>query len=272
MRKTSCIFIIFFLTIQAYAQQEKKLPKNKKDGITKKIEEINSMLSYYGTLSPFSENDNRSEIIDSVGKGIATRLLEILNDRRIINYPLEALLNRDQISVSKSIDNKVFFFSIDEKTGGSYRTNITLIHYRLPDGKVKAEYFGGEASEALGTSSYGTVYMLDSTNRKYFVTGSVQTCNTCNASFAITIQLDTNSYHTALVAQYDGRYHDLKVFDYDSTAKVFSYEFYAAHNDDSLYGGDNDKDQLQHKYRSKFKFLDGEFLEIERCETWDKID
>ena len=118
--------------------------------------------------------------------------------------------------------------------------------------------------------TYGHVFLIDSLNQKYFVIGGVQTCNTCNASSAITLKLDTSTYQTDLIAQYDGRYSDLKVFEYDSFEKVFSYEYCAADNNDSLYGGNNENDQLQHKYKSRFKFINGVFLEIEKCELWVK--
>jgi hypothetical protein len=255
---------------QTFAQTYKKISKNGKDDISQKIAEINNLLKYYGTLSPFSDNDNRFELIDSIGSGITTRLLKILNDKRIINYSIETLLSQSEISISKSNDNKIFFFSIDEKTGGSYRTSKTIMHYRFTNGTVKADFFSGEASEALATSTYGQVFLLDSLNQKYFVIGSVHTCNTCNASLAITIKLDTNSYQTDLIALYNGRYYDLKLFEYDSIEKVFSYEYYTADNEDSLYGGNNENGQLQHKFKSKFKFINGAFLEIEKCELWDK--
>ncbi len=270
MTKILTILFLLFLITQTFGQTNKKITKNKKDDISQKIEEINALLEYYGTLSPFSDNDNRFELIDSIGNGITTRLLKILNDKRIINYPIETLLNQDKISISKSNDNKIFFFSIDEKTGGSYRTSKTIIHYRLLNGAVKADFFGGEASETLAASTYGHVFLLDSLDQEYFVIGGVQTCNTCNASVAITIKLDTISYKIDHIAQYDGRYYDLKVFEYDSIEKVFSYEYHAANNDDSLYGGDNENGQLQHKYKRKFKFINGVFLEIEKCEFWDK--
>jgi hypothetical protein len=72
------------------------------------------------------------------------------------------------------------------------------------------------------------------------------------------------------VTQYDGRYYDLKVFECDSVEKVFLYEYFAAENDDPLYGGNNEYAQLRHKYKSRFKYMNGIFLEIEKCEFWDK--
>ncbi len=104
------ICILLFLSSQLFGQTNKKVTKHKKDEIIHKIEGINTLLNYYGTLSPFSENDDRFEMIDSIGNEITTRLLNILNDKRIVNYSIETLLNQEEISVSKSIDNKIFFF------------------------------------------------------------------------------------------------------------------------------------------------------------------
>lgn len=270
MTKILTIFTLLFLTTHSFGQANKKISKNSKDDIAQKIIEINTLLKYYGTLSPFSDDDNRFNLIDSISDSITTKLLQILNDKRIVNYQIETLLNKDEISISKSNDNKIFFFSIDEKTGGSYRTSKTIIHYRLPNGTVKAEFFEGECSEALGTSNYGQVFLLDSLSQTYFVTGSVITCNTCSVSLAITIKLDISTYHVDLIAQFDGRYDDLKVFEYDSIGKVLTYEYNAANNDDPLYGGKNENLEHQRKFKSKFKFINGRFIEIEKCEFYEK--
>ncbi len=257
------------LSIQAFGQANDKNHPKKKNDFIQQIEKINSLLKYYKTLSPFSDNDNRFELIDSISNEITSRLLKVLNDQRILNHQIENLITEDELIISKSADNKIYFFSIDEKTGGSYRTSKTIIHYRLNNGMVKADFFGNDPSEALTTSTYGQIFLLDSLEQKYFVIGGVRTCNTCNASLAMTLQLDTNSIKIKLVAQYDGRYYGLKVFEYNSELREFYFEHYAADNDDSLYGGDNGLNGLQHKYKSRFKYLNGEFVEIEKCEFRD---
>ncbi|CAN5168354.1 hypothetical protein BH09BAC5_BH09BAC5_10100 [soil metagenome] len=268
--KKLTIIILFILNTQVFGQFNKRPNPKKRDNFIQQTEKINSLLKYYKTLSPFSDNENRFEIIDSIGNEITTRLLKVLNDKRILNYQIEKLLTNDDLSISKSADNKIYFFSIDEKTGGSYRTSKTIIHYRLPNGLVKAEFFGGNASEALATSTYAEIFLLDSLNQKYFVIGGVQTCNTCIASLAITLQLDSNSINTELIAQYDGRYYDLKVFDFNFELREFNFEFYSASDDDHLYGGENEIPGFQHRFKSKFKYLNGKFVEVEKCEFWDK--
>jgi hypothetical protein len=248
------------MALPIYGQQ-KKLQKNKKDDILQRVKEINSLLQYYDTLSPFSGNVNNVDLIDSNGNRIQTQLLKLLSDKKIINYPLETQLDQSELSITKSNDNKLFFFSMDEKTSGSYRTNITIIHYRLSNGTVKAETFREKRCEPA--------LLLDSLNQKYLAIGSVQTRITCNASEAITIQLDTSSHQTELITQYDGRYDDLKVFEYNPIEKTFSYEYNAADYEDSLYGGDNDSEKLQHKFKGNLKLINGAILEIEKCELWE---
>jgi hypothetical protein len=270
MKKILTILILFFISSQTFGQTNKKSNQKKKDDFIQQVEKINILLKRYNTLSPFSGNDNRFDLIESISDEITTRLLKILNDKRILNYQIENLITEDELMISKSTDNRIYFFSIDEKTGGSYKTNKTIIHYRLANGTVRAYFFGGDASEALSTSIYGEIYLLDRLKQKYFVIGGVQVCNTCRVSLALTLQLDTDSINTELIAQYDGRYYDLEAFDYNSERMEFDFEYFSADNDDSLYGGDDEKEGLKHRYKSKFKFKNGELVEIEKYESWNK--
>jgi hypothetical protein len=150
---------------------------------------------------------------------------------------------------------------LDEKTGGSFRSNKVILHYQLSNGTVKGELFGEEGT-AIGSSTYGQVYLLDSAERKYFVIGGVRTCTTCRASVAITIKIGTDSYQTDLIAQYDGRVSHLTLFEYNSIEKIFTYEYESPDDDDALYGGDNSKGPLRYKY----KYINGGFEEIESDE------
>ena len=258
------LFILVLLSLHApiLGQKRNKIVHKQADDLSHRIAEINTLLKVYGTLSPFSAAETIFKQIDSISKAITSRLLGILNDNRIIHYPIETLLNQDEIFISKSSDNRLYFFSIDEKTGGSYRPSITILHYRPSNGNVKAEFFG--------EMTYGPVFLLDSLNQQYFVVGSVQTCSSCLSSSATVIKIDTSAYQTESIAEYEGRYTDLKVFEYDSVEQVFSVEYDAADHEDSLYGGHNEIEGYQHTFKSKFKFIHGAFLEIEKCEVWEE--
>ncbi len=272
MIRTLATAILFSLASQCFAQAPKKQNQKEKDDFFQKIEKVNLLLEKYRRLSPLSEEENKARIIDSTGNEIISGLLKILNDKKILLYKIEMFLDENGLSISKSSDSRIYFFSIDAKTGGSVKSNKTIIHYRLPNGEVKARLFGGEASEALAISAYEKVHLLDSVSRQYFVIGRVNTCNTCISSLAITIKLDSSAYKTELVAQYEGRISNLVNLEFNPAAKELLFEYYTADKDDALYASDNDKPQFLHRYKSKFKYLFGELIEIERCEFLDKRD
>ncbi len=263
------VVLLLFVSL-GFGQANKKSNPKEKNDLLQRFDRVNLLLEKYKKLSPLSEAENKDQIIDSTGNEIIAELLKILNDKRILQYKIEMYIDENGLSISKSADNKIYFFSIDAKTGGSLRSNKTIIHYRLPSGEVKANRFGGEASEALAISAYDKVHLLDSVKHEYFVIGRVQTCNTCISSLAITIKLDSNAYKTDLIAQYEGRISNLVNLEYNPAAKEFLFEYYTADKDDALYASDNDKPQFLHRFKSKFKYLYGELVEVERCEFLDK--
>ena len=270
MTRPLIVALLFLIPLLSEGQSKSKNSKDRKDNILQQVNKINDLLDTYGQLSPFSEDENRFTMIDSIGNEIEDHLLTLLNDQRISNYQLDILLNHPVLSVSRSDDGRIYFVSFDEKTGGSYRTSVTIVHYRLSNGTVKAELMDGEETEALATSVYGHVFLLDSIRQQYFVMGSVLTCNTCIASLAATLTFDTASLHTDVVMIFDGRYYDLNVFEYDSVQKVFSYVYNAPHEDDSPDSEENKHHPLKHVFKGKFRFLDGNFLEVEKCEVCEE--
>ncbi len=235
-----------------------------KDTFLKKIDTLNSLLIAYDQLSPFSEDENRFDLIDSIQAVCVIRLLDVLNDKRIVQYQIENILH---IQVSKSDDNNIFLMSLDEKTGGSYQANIAFIHYRLANGDVIGKQLELEEGDAVSTSSYGHVYGLDSLHTSYIVIGNVVTCSTCMAYTALILQFnkELNTEKTAFdisaLYQMDGRLYDIIAFDYDETNKVFTYEYLEEQDDNT---------NIWHKYRGKFQYMDDEFIEIEKSEFWGK--
>lgn len=71
------LFFLFVLPLNILGQQKSKMPKRSGDEIMQKIEEINLLLKSYDTLSPFSDNEDRFELIDSIGNRITAQLLAL---------------------------------------------------------------------------------------------------------------------------------------------------------------------------------------------------
>jgi hypothetical protein len=264
--KITTILTLVCLSATLSAQPGPAANPKKKNELTSQAKKINELLRQYDKLSPFSDKD--ADAIEPMGNEIVDRLLVLLNNERIVMYDLEKLLTGDQLVVSKSADKRVWFFSLDEKTGGSFRPFKTIVHYQLPDGYVKAELLAQEEENAAGVSAYGEIYLLDSLTGVYFSQGGVRTCNTCIAELAIILKPDTAGINMQIVAEYDGRDNNLQRFEYDSNRKELYLEYESPDETDTLYGNgdENENSGLQFIYKSRYRFMKGTFVEVEKCE------
>jgi hypothetical protein len=268
-KRIAGLSVLLLFTTLSFGQVKTKTSKKKKDDFLQQIDRINDLFAFYGTLHPFSDIGNHPALIDSTRTAIADRLLNVLNDKRILKYSIKDLFDTPQLSISNSADHHIYIFSFDEKTGGSYESRKVFLHYRLPNGMVKGELLGEEGT-TMATCGYGEVYLLDSTDQKYFVTGNVRTCNTCEGAVAVTVKIDTNSCQKDVLFEFSGGINDLLLFDYNTIEKEFTYAFYVSPTEDAHNDVDNQKGELQHKIKGKYKYLQGVFEEIEKCELWEK--
>lgn len=262
MMKIITVLALVCFTATLHAQPGTVANPKKKNELNRQAQKINDLLSQYAQLSPFSDKDMGQ--IEPMGNEIIARLLTLLNNERIIMYDLEKLLEGDELVISKSADRRVWFFSIDEKTGGSFRPFKTIVHYQLPDGNVKAVLLSQGEEDAVGVSAYGEVYLLDSLSGTYVALGGVRTCNTCIAEQAITLRPDTTGINMQIVAEYDGRDNNLQRFEYNSNQQELYFEYESPDETDTLYG--NGDDNLRFIYKSRYRFTKGAFVEVEKCQ------
>lgn len=269
MRKLYLILLL--LSVAAFGQK----PRAQAVNIGKETKKIMSLLNQYAGLSPFGEDEKRFDKISAVHDEIIERLLKILNDRRIAQHPIETELKNDELIISKSEDSKLYFLSLDQKSGGTFQAHTTLIHFRVADGSTHASYFQAKSADSIHTLDnliYNEIYLLDAKAQKYLVIGGIPTCSTCYANAALILTLDGESYQTQQLELFDGRYGDLLKFEYDPETMTFVYEYNAGDNEDSLYGGDNEIQGFQHRYKTQYRYLNGRFVPLEKCEFWDKTD
>lgn len=249
---------VFLLSFTAYAAEG----KSKKRDFLQKVDSLNYWLAVYDTLYSSSRN---YELFEESQIEIESALLEVLNNPLILNYDIETIIDGDNISIVHSEDHQLYFFSIDEKTGGSYRTNISFIHFRLPNNQVEAQHFSEYYISA--------VYTLDSEKKIYFTTASVTTCNTCVSMVAEIVQLDSNQYNTDLIAEYHGRFYGSEQFDFDPPTQTFNNQYLTPYKQDGIYGNPDtygEDGEPWHRYRTteKLQYMDGEFILIEECSSY----
>lgn len=267
MKQVIFSFVYFFLTSFILGQST-NLKGEATPEFLNNITSINSLLSIYATLSPFSSETNRFERIDSVQNEITTKLIRILRDKQILNYQIEELFTNPELSISKSPDNRIYFLSLDEKTGGSFRSNKTIIYYQTLNNDINAHLYGNDKLDLRASSSYGDIHLIDSISNQYLVIGGVTTCNTCLFKFAMTLKLDSTSIQHNVVTYYDGRTGYLDELSFHPGAKEIICLYTKAGNDDSLYGDDAYIEGFTHSVKHLFKFINGEFIKVETCDYY----
>ena len=117
-----------------------------------------------------------------------------------------------------SDDKKLYSLSIDERTGGSYHSRFTMYHYT---GMVKNEE---AAFEGFAQDGYNEVYTLKTKQgSKYLLIGSVVTCNSCMATYALLTHFDKGGFVTDFETMIDGRMGSEITF--DPLSKVLSVDY-----------------------------------------------
>jgi hypothetical protein len=289
--KLLLMLLLLFISEVSLSQTSQKLKRKKPDDVLIRIEKINQLQFEYGLLNPFESEFNDYDSIESLQHQIIDELLLLFNDQRVRNYPVDSLIKGEEIFISTSPDKRIWFLSLDEKTGGSFKSNITLIHYRTLDGRVVAEKFSGELPysgeddfannnkthestfriDGAASAIYSNIVLVDSTHHLYYVQGNVRTCNTCRYDVAFSIDLDSIGIHPTFIAEYDGRDYGLLAFDYYPVEQELLVEYYEdIDNSAPLFESIDESEALYLKRLFRYKYLSGKFYQIEIADCWVK--
>lgn len=244
-----CLALLFVLTaLRAEAQRTKDLER--------KLEAIRKDLTMYATLEPHAPD--QQDVIGIVQDRIVAATLDVLNDPRIVKLDIAPYF--EEMVVSASADKRLWFLSIDERTGGSSRTYATVMHTRCSDGKVSASKVEEvDGSLGLNGSTFQRIHELEPNS--YFTIAYLRSCLTCASTHALHIVLDGTAADIRVVHNYQGRMEpELETFDFDGLDNTFRYA-YRFHEDDPLYGLGRPTEWHTGAYR----YNKGTFVETEHC-------
>ena len=176
-------YLSHYSSISAYGDDFIHLD-TKKLGFTKKeIEEIKQ--EDYEFTKNKDSIDNFSLISiyqDKIFKGIEN----ILSHKNLVNSKLNSLFN-EELTVVSSPDNQLFNFSLDEKTGGTYRSRISLMYYSKTNSILQSDFFASDG--------YGIIDTIHSNSGvKYLLQGFVRGCSWCYSSHISLIQYRDNEW------------------------------------------------------------------------------
>ena len=227
MKPTTLLLLLLFAASNAFAQAPKK------ETLSFKIQRLKKLLNESDSISP--------EMTDSldINNKIKTQLTEILSTPQIKNYDLEKTFT-GSIEITHSKDKQLWFFTWYENTGGSFKSNLTVIYY-----KTKANKTGVENDFESNGASYDQIIKLPSKSKSlYLCLGDVVGCNTCSASVATVIELtakginlDYPAFKTINKNQWgeeiiwkptyimDSRIDDIKTFEYDVKTELIRYSY-----------------------------------------------
>lgn len=173
--------------------------------LAKLVKHTEKLFSIYDTVSPSADYDVRqfglnrhdqialrrvhedsistsyivSYITHNLSNMIWDDLVKILKWKNIDDYDLSLLL-KNHISVAKSPDGKLYNFSFDEKTGGTYKSAISIIYYNPAKG-VSYIIDNEEPDKAVfKTDGYFNIDTINTRHGvKYLLNGGVTSCMTC---------------------------------------------------------------------------------------------
>lgn len=215
MKQHSVLKIVLMLTILPLL-----LFGQSKPSFSELITQAEQYFSEYNKLSPYGDeyvalsaySISEAEVIDLVmdrdideilskskDSIICNELLYFFQDKllhcidQIVHHPdfltKEQYSAIEQIGIAfvKSDDHKLLNISFDEKTGGSYRSQISRIYYINEKNKV----VDITDNEVFARDGYDAIYSLDTEEgRKYVLTGSVRACSYCFETFVQLLNSD----------------------------------------------------------------------------------
>jgi hypothetical protein len=207
--------------------------------LLRKVDTLKQVLSRADTLSPFDNSvPDIYDTITFVNEQISKRLSEILTLPECLNSDLNQLLKHPSLGIIHSSDKRLWIFTWYENTGGSWRSNANLIHYRTKDKRPRIDtsaVFSSGEEESPGFchegASFQSIYKLRNTGERdlYLCLGNGVSCNTCEYHIASIIELTNNGinlkyrgFGSSSCKIITSRRGNVEEFDFDPVTQIFT--------------------------------------------------
>jgi hypothetical protein len=143
--------------------------------------QLKDLRNSFDPAAPVTDTIDGPEVTSALSGMIADKLQKILSWKNIDDYDLTLLL-KNHIGAIQSPDGKLYNFAFDQKTGGTYHSAISLVHYNPGDGKPSQSFIADESVfNKDGYDSIDTIHTRQGV--KYILSGSVVGCTTCIGSY-----------------------------------------------------------------------------------------
>lgn len=285
----------------------------------KVIAETNEYLSRYCELNPFADNElvaiEDADLPNKVTKELKKEMLEygpadsisnmdliflyqdlivgniniLLNHSKFQENKIETLLNRDcDLSIAISSDRRLFNFSLAEKTGGTYRSRISITYHTESSPPEISESIFQDRPEQDGLfegDGFSGIYLLPSdSGRMYLLTSYVRGCSYCFETSATVISWNGEYFESEFDYSVNSRDWNGGV-SYDSALQMIVVDYvtddltpecscgwYSSYYEDEEYQDDSEDDEglpESIKCHCTFQF-NGKTFELIK-HSWEKI-
>jgi hypothetical protein len=212
--------------------------------LKEKAGELKKLLATADELSPFEDDNDSIELVHGL---IAGKLTEIMTRPAFVPFNLDSVLDFPSLEKVHSSDKRLWIFSWYENTGGSWKSNINLVHWRTRSGKLMTDFIEDLQESAQGfeghSASFHTIYKLKSPNKDlYLCMGHGLGCSTCLYDVATVVELTPNGANFNYPAFRHGldesgkpiykpyftleaRLDNIKEFDFDPATQTLSFVY-----------------------------------------------
>lgn len=186
-------------------------------------------------------------------------------------YQEKILANIDKIAYHKdfpkkgselflaSPDKKLFNFTIFENTGGSYRSNISVVYYKENATILYKESYNKD-SRFFNTDGYYSIDTIPTDSCvKYLLQGIVTVCNTCVNQYMKLLHFENGEPISDFECGLSSRFSSVQQFGYDAETKTITIEY----EEDDLNGGYDDEKECGDYRLEVYQFNGKTFEPIE---------
>ncbi len=211
-------FILSFLILSNFTFAQENI------SFKKLISKTNEYLKFYEGISIYGKNsysfdeigiskkdqknilknkkDYEFVVKDSIGKydlilflqkKIMDNLNRVVTNTEFGKNDITQLLNSSELDIIKSDDGKLYNFSIDEKTGGTYKSRVSLMHYTALNNNVQKEEGSmntkkSKVYEVFDGDGFTGIFSIPTTEgAKYVLTQQVRGCSLCFVTSAMLV-------------------------------------------------------------------------------------
>lgn len=282
----------------------------KQGSFTAFVDQLNKELIQYSKVSPFGEeyipikefdlsrkekkellkeadydrvlNENKDSIqqfhmIFYFQDRILAQLDELLKHPDFEKNDISNMITVDELAIVKSADNKLYNFSLDEKTGGTYRSRFSIMYYTDLEIQDSSDVDSYSIFEGDG---YDEIYILGTEDGvKYVLTGNVRGCSYCFETFVQLVSFENNTFNLDFEYGVNNRdWNDGAYYNHETKTINVSYhiddltQFCGCDEDHQTYFDYDKYDRSQATILCECKFIfNGNNFELVK-DSWEKVE